>query len=164
MPESEIRRYRFGPLERRGLIGSLRATQVVPMAVSLAAAVVLMRTLPSGAGLFAALGLVLAVAAFCFWPVSGRSAEEWLPIVIAHTRRRALGRHRRASLAPVAGVRVGEAGRPEPAAVARSHRWRSWLLASGGTKNASSVHRLGLSMMYWHIRSRSLSLWMMWSW
>ena len=36
MPESEIRRYRFGPLERRGLIGSLRATQVIPMAVSLA--------------------------------------------------------------------------------------------------------------------------------
>src|ERR1041385_8163079 len=115
MPESEIRRYRFGPLERRGLIGSLRATQVIPMAVSLAAAVVLMRTLPSGAGLFAALGLVLGVAAFCFWPVSGRSAEEWLPILVAHTRRRALGRHRRTSLAPAAGVRVGEAGRPEPA-------------------------------------------------
>src|ERR671937_297254 len=47
MPETETRRYRFGPLERRGLIGSLRATQVIPMAVSLAAAVVLMRTLPS---------------------------------------------------------------------------------------------------------------------
>src|SRR3954452_2590567 len=107
MPESEIRRYRFGPLERRGLIGSLRATQVIPMAVSLAAAVVIMRTLPSGAGLFAALALVLAVAAVCFWPISGRSAEEWLPIVVAHGRRRALGRHTRASRAPVEGVRVG---------------------------------------------------------
>src|SRR5579884_2637203 len=115
MPESDIRRYRFGPLERRGLIGSLRATQVIPMAVSLAAAVVLLRTLPSGAGLFAALGLVLCVGAFCFWPVSGRTAEEWLPIVVAHTRRRTLGRHRRVSLAPAAGVRVGETGRPEPA-------------------------------------------------
>ena len=84
MSETEIRRYRFGPLERRGLIGSLRATQVIPMAASLAAAVVLMRTLPSGAGLFAALVLFLAVASFCFWPLNGRSAEEWLPIAAAH--------------------------------------------------------------------------------
>src|SRR5436189_6059328 len=103
MPESEIRRYRFGPLERRGVIGSLRATQVIPMAVSLAAAVVLMRTLPSGAGLFAALGLVLGVGAFCFWPVSGRSAEEWLPTGVAHARRRTPVRRRRAAGAPSDG-------------------------------------------------------------
>src|SRR5919109_2604082 len=114
MPETETRRYRFGPLERRGLIGSLRATQVIPMAVSLAAAVVLMRTLPSGAGLLAAFGLVLAVAAICFWPMNGRTAEAWLPIVAAHTRRRASGRHRHTSMAPTAGVRVGESARPEP--------------------------------------------------
>jgi hypothetical protein len=114
MPETQTRRYRFGPLERRGLIGSLRATQVIPMAVSLAAAVVLMRTLPSGAGLLAAFALVLAVAAFCFWPVNGRTAEVWLPIIAAHIRRRTFGRHRRASVAPTAGVRVGESGRPEP--------------------------------------------------
>jgi hypothetical protein len=114
MPDTEIRRYRFGPLERRGLIGSLRATQVIPMAASLAAAVVLMRTLPSGAGLFAALGVVLAVGAFCFWPVSGRSAEEWLPVVAGHIHRRALGRHKHVSGAPTGGVRAGETGRPEP--------------------------------------------------
>ena len=94
MSETGIRRYRFGPLERRGLIGSLRATQVIPMAVSLAAAVVLMRTLPGGGGVVVALGLVLAVAAFCFWPLSGRSAEEWLPIAAAHVWRRANGRQR----------------------------------------------------------------------
>jgi hypothetical protein len=115
MSESEIRRYRFGPLERRGLIGSLRATQVIPMTVSLAAAVVLMRTLPSGAGLFVSVGLVLAVAAFCFWPISGRTSEEWLPTAANHARRRLLGRHRRLSASPAAGVRANEAGRPEPA-------------------------------------------------
>src|ERR671937_1361121 len=100
MSETEIRRYRFGPLERRGLIGSLRVTQVIPMAVSLAAAVVLMRMLPGGGGVVVALGLVLAVAAFCFWPVSGRSAEEWLPIAAAHIWRRAKGSHRQISPAP----------------------------------------------------------------
>src|ERR1700736_178467 len=114
MSEAETRRYRFGPLERRGLIGSLRATQVIPIAVSLEGAVVLMRILPPGAGLFAAFGVVLAVAAFCFWPWAGRSPEEWLPIAVAHSRRRILGRTRLISSAPVAGVRVHEAGRPEP--------------------------------------------------
>jgi hypothetical protein len=115
MSETEIRRYRFGPLEQRGLIGSLRATQVIPMAASLAAAVILMRTLPSGAGLFAALGLVLAVAAFSFWPLNGRSAEEWLPIAAAHAWRRLSGTHRRISVIPTAGVRANDAGRPQPA-------------------------------------------------
>ena len=115
MSETEIRRYRFGPLERRGLIGSLRATQVIPMAVSLAVAVVLMRTLPGGAGVFAALGIVLAVAVICFWPLSGRSAEEWLPIAAAHVWRGANGRHKQFSAAPTAGAQAGDSGRPEPA-------------------------------------------------
>src|ERR1700676_2114375 len=114
MSEAETRRYRFGPLERRGLIGSLRAPRVIPMAVSLASAVVLMRILPAGAGLFAAIGVVLAVGAFCFWPWSGRSAEEWLPIAAAHGRRRILGRTRLLSSAPAAGVRMHELGRPQP--------------------------------------------------
>ena len=115
MSETEIRRYRFGPLERRGLIGSLRATQVIPMAVSLAVAVVLMRTLPGGAGVFAALGIVLAVAVICFWPLSGRSAEEWLPIAAAHVWRGANGRHKQFSAAPTAGAQTSDSGRPEPA-------------------------------------------------
>ena len=115
MTDSQARRYRFGPLERRGLIGSLRATQVAVIAASLAVSVVLMRILPAGSGLFAAIGLVLAAAAFCFWPLSGRSAEEWLPIVVAHVARRASGRHKRLSAAPVRGVRADGGDRPEPA-------------------------------------------------
>ena len=85
------------------------------MAASLAAAVVLMRTLPSGAGLFAALGLVLAVAAFCFWPLDGRSAEEWLPIV-SRARTRRVARAAPAALGrPCRGrSRRTTAGRPEP--------------------------------------------------
>src|SRR3954454_13647118 len=114
MAESESRRYRFGPLERRGLIGSLGATQVSRLAASLTVAVVLMRTLPSGAGLIAAVVLVLVVAAVCFWPLNGRSAEEWLPIAAAYVRRGQSGRHRWLSPAPPAGVRAGDAARPEP--------------------------------------------------
>ena len=52
MAHEELRRYRFGPLERRGLIGSLRPAQVFVIAASLAGAVVLLRSLSGGAGVF----------------------------------------------------------------------------------------------------------------
>ena len=42
MSVDSARRYRFGPLERRGLIGSLHAAQVVVMASALVVGVVLM--------------------------------------------------------------------------------------------------------------------------
>jgi hypothetical protein len=110
----EHQRYRFGPLERRGLIGSLRAPQVLVIAVSLTAGVILMRTLPAGLGIASALGLALAAVLICFWPVGGRSVEEWLPVVERHLARRVRGRHVYVSAAPQAGVRPGPDGRPEP--------------------------------------------------
>src|SRR4029077_17308054 len=111
MSTNEQQRYRFGPLERRGLIGSLRPTQVFVLAASLTGGVVLMRVLTGGAGMFAALVLTLTAVAFCFWPISGRSAEEWLPIVSRHATRRIRGRHIHLSPAPQSGVRPGTDGR-----------------------------------------------------
>ena len=116
MSTGEHQRYRFGPLERRGLIGSLRPSQVFIIAASLTGAVALMRSLSSGAGVAAALALVLASVVFCFWPISGRSAEEWLPIVGRHAARRFRGRHVQLSPAPQAGTRPTTDGRPEPIA------------------------------------------------
>lgn len=116
MNASEYQRYRFGPLERRGLIGSLRPVQVIVIAFSLTLAVTLMRVLSSGAGVVAALALVLVAAAFCFWPVGGRSADAWLPVIARHATATALGRHVRRSPAPNAGARLTADGRPEPIA------------------------------------------------
>ena len=113
MAQEELRRYRFGPLERRGLIGSLRPVQVAVMAASLASAVVFLRSFPGGAGVFAGFGLVLSAAVFCFWPVAGRSAEEWLPVTGRHVKRRVTGAHRYRSIAPQLGVRASDGGRPE---------------------------------------------------
>src|SRR5438067_3078440 len=115
MAHEESRRYRFGPLERRGLIGSLRPVQVFVVAASLAGAVVLMRSLSGGSGVFSGFLLVLVAAGFCFWPIAGRSAEEWLPIATRHGRRRATGQNRYRSGSPQSGARVGDGGRPEPA-------------------------------------------------
>jgi hypothetical protein len=108
-------RYRFGPLERRGLIGSLRPAQVIVIAASLTGSVILMRILSSGIGVVAALALTLLASVFCFWPINGRSVEAWLPIVGRHAARRALGRHVQRSPAPRVGTRVATDGRPEPA-------------------------------------------------
>src|SRR4051812_20944229 len=108
----EFRRYRFGPLERRGLVGSLRPSQVAALATALVIAVVAMRAAPTGAGIVVALVVVGLVAAACFWPVVGRSAEEWAPIAARHAWRLTRGRHRHRSAAPTSGVRGGAASRP----------------------------------------------------
>ena len=109
-------RYRFGPLERRGLIGSLRVPQVLAIAAGLTGAVILMRTLRGGEGIGFALVLALGAVVFCFWPFNGRSAEEWLPIVGRHAARRVRGQHVFVSTAPHAGVQPAAVGRPEPVA------------------------------------------------
>lgn len=114
MAERELRRYRFGPLERRGLVGSLRPVQVVVLAASLTAGVLVMRLLTGGAGVLVAVVVVLAALLFCFWPVAGRSSEEWLPIAGRFLATRARGRHQRLSGAPQEGVRSDAQGRPRP--------------------------------------------------
>lgn len=115
MAEREGRRYRFGPLERRGLVGSLRPAQAIVLAASLAAGVLAMRLLSSGAGVLLAIVVVVAALAFCFWPVAGRSAEEWLPISGRFLARRAGGQNRRLSPAPQDGMSGAGDGRPRPA-------------------------------------------------
>src|SRR5262245_16831011 len=73
-----------------------------------------MRTLRGGEGIGFALVLALGAVAFCFWPISGRSAEEWLPIAGRHAMRRVRRQHVFVSTAPQAGVQPGAGGRPEP--------------------------------------------------
>jgi hypothetical protein len=110
----DARRYRFGPLERRGLVGSLRPLQVFVLAAAMTLSVVLMRLLPTGVGVLAALALVVASLGFCFWPIAGRSAESWLPIVGRFALRRTRGHHHHFSAAPQAGVRARPDARPQP--------------------------------------------------
>src|ERR671918_1595275 len=109
----ELRRYRFGPLERRGLVGSLRPAQAAVLAASLTAGVVAMRVVPGGAGMLTALGIALASVAFCFWPVAGRSAQEWLPVAFRFFARRVSGKHCHLSRAPQSGGTQKPGARPE---------------------------------------------------
>lgn len=116
MAEGDVRRYRFGPLERRGLVGGLRTGQVVVIAVTLAAVILLLQLSSSGAMVFAVLLLGVAAAGVCFAPIVGRSAEEWTPIVLAWTARHVRAGHRWRSPAPTAGRHVIDYSTHEPEA------------------------------------------------
>ena len=97
-----------------------------------------MRALSSGAGVVAALALALVAVAFCFWPIGGRSAEEWLPIVARHARRDAFGTARPA-LAGAAGRSTARGGRPAGAGRRASRGRRATSNCSRRRSTASTV-------------------------
>ena len=102
--------YRFGPLERRGLLGPVRLGQALVLAAGALVAIVALDAAPTGAGLMiatvaAAVSAVIAVA-----PVAGRTVEQWAPVIAAFLTRRV--RHGNRELSPVAvlGARVRPGG------------------------------------------------------
>jgi hypothetical protein len=102
---AEARRYRFGPLERRGLVGGLRTGQVAVIGVTLAVIIVLLQLSRSAAMVLAVLGVALVAAGFCFAPVAGRTAEEWAPVLVMWALGGGRRRRRFRSPAPSAGRR-----------------------------------------------------------
>jgi len=110
MASQQVRRYRFGPLERRGIVDELRTGQAAVVAGSLIGVVVLLQLSSSPAVVFGALLLATAAAGIAFYPLYGRTPEEWVPIVWAWTLRRARGRTRHRSTAPTRGRRAIPSG------------------------------------------------------
>ena len=136
---SEHRRYRFGPLERRGLIGSLRPAQVLVIAASLTAGVDpdARAARAERASSPRSRSPSLAVA-FCFWPIAGRSAEEWLPVVARHALRRAADATSSYRRAPQAGARPAPTAGRKPI-VALPERRRATSSCSPRRSTASTV-------------------------
>jgi len=100
---ADARRYRFGPLEQRGLVGALRTGQVGVLGVGLVTVIVLLQVSRSSAMVFAVLLLVLAIVGVCFAPVAGRTTEEWTPVVLAWALRGGRRGQRWRSALPAAG-------------------------------------------------------------
>jgi hypothetical protein len=103
--DREAVRYRFGPLERRGLVAGWRGGQIGAVAAGLLVAVVLMRGHPSPAGVAGALVVVTLAVAVATWPIAGRTAEEWAPDAVRHATRRP-GRRRGAGPSPLADLQL----------------------------------------------------------
>jgi hypothetical protein len=104
--------YRFGPVERRGLLGQVRAGQAAVVASGAMAAIVTLDRGPTPAGAMLAVVGFGASLALAFAPVARRTAEEWAPIALSFALRRVTVRLWFRSRAPTSGT-VG-AERPQP--------------------------------------------------
>jgi hypothetical protein len=102
---AEARRYRFGPLERRGLVGGLRTGQVLVVGATLVAIIVLLQVSSSAAMVLVVFVAALAAAGFCFAPIAGRTAEEWTPVLLVWVLRGGRRRRRFRSGASTGGHR-----------------------------------------------------------
>jgi hypothetical protein len=106
------RRYRFGPLEQRALVGPLRPGQVVILALGAAIGLGALYGLRSFAGLAIGAGAICAAAAAILVPLEGRTAEEWAPIAIGWALRRKRAKAGYRSTAVGGGTRIGHDGEP----------------------------------------------------
>jgi hypothetical protein len=102
--------YRFGPLERRGILGPVRAGQAATLGAGAVLAIVVLDTLPTAAGALVATALFGALVVLAVAPIGRRTAEEWAPIAVAFAGRRLLGQARFRSPVPTRGMRAP--GRP----------------------------------------------------
>ncbi len=96
--------YRFGPLERRGILGPVRAGQAAILALAALGAIVVLDRAPTSTGALLAtaifgLGVLLATA-----PLRGRTVQEWAPIAGSFALRRTGGGARFSSPAPTRGT------------------------------------------------------------
>ena len=107
-------RYRFSPLERRGVIAGWRGGQIATVAASLVVGVLALRSDPSVAGILVAVLAAGAGVAFAFWPVLGRTAEQWLPLAVRWFVARASADGRQHAPDPGYGHRVTVHPAPGP--------------------------------------------------
>lgn len=84
--------YVFGPRETRGLLIGLRGAQLAVVMVALGVFVVGLSLGPVGAVAGTAVLVLAGVAVFA--PVSGRTAEQWTPVLLGFVLKRMTGRHR----------------------------------------------------------------------
>ena len=95
--------YRFGALERRGLVGGARTGRVVLLGAACVFGVAVFRRVPTASGLAVTL-VVIGAACLATWlPVAGRTLDEWAPVLGSWILARTLGVTRHRSAVPRAG-------------------------------------------------------------
>jgi hypothetical protein len=102
-------RYRFGPRERGGSLAGWRPGQILTVAVGLVIGVLVLRGEPNVAGVAAAVCVLVLYGAMATVPVSGRTGDEWLPVVVCWAARRTRV-HRGRAMGALRGVRLLRAG------------------------------------------------------
>ena len=102
-------RYRFGPRERGGSLAGWRSGQILTVAVGLVIGVLVLRGEPNVAGVAAAVCVLVLYGALATVPVSGRTGDEWLPVVVCWAARRTRVPGGR-GMGALRGVRLLQAG------------------------------------------------------
>jgi hypothetical protein len=100
--------YRFGPLERRGLLGPVRAGQAATLGAGALLAIVMLDQVPTATGALVATLLFGSLIVVAVVPIGRRTAQEWAPIAIAFVVRRVLGLARFRSPVPTRGMLADE--------------------------------------------------------
>jgi Putative type VII ESX secretion system translocon, EccE len=95
--------YRFGPLERRGLLGPIRFGQAGVVGGAALVGILILDRSPTPAGAFAAVVLFAAAVALVLVPLGRRTADEWMPIAVSFGVRCLTRRTRFVSAAPSRG-------------------------------------------------------------
>jgi hypothetical protein len=103
--------YKFGPLERRGILGPVRAGQALSLVLGALLAIACLDASPNATGAVLALLLFGVFAALAVVPLRERTLEEWAPIACSFVLRRLGGRRRWTSEAPARGARLRVGGR-----------------------------------------------------
>jgi hypothetical protein len=104
------RRYRFGPLEQRGVVGPLRIGQVAVVALAALLALGALYAFRSWAGMIVALATLGGAGAAIYLPLDGRTLEEWAPVALRWATRSPAQKRGYRSVAPSGGVRTGPDG------------------------------------------------------
>jgi hypothetical protein len=99
--------YTFGPLERRGILGPLRAPQAAALAGAVAAAIAAIDRSPSATAALAAVIVIALALAAAFAPLAGATLLDWIPLSVAFWGRRAARRGRERSPVATAGMLAG---------------------------------------------------------
>ncbi len=100
---SDDLRYRFGPLEQRGFLFGLRTAQVGLLFGGAFLGVIAMHAISGSGGIVLAFLFLTAAAGSCFWHVSGRSVDQWVPVGIRWVVRQFKKENVHVSQAPLRG-------------------------------------------------------------
>jgi len=101
-------RFRFGPLERRGMLGPVRAGQAALLAAGALVAIAVLDQAPSAGGALVAIAVFGGAVLLALAPLGRRTASEWLPVAGSFAARSVTGRGRFRSPLPTRGGAPGE--------------------------------------------------------
>jgi hypothetical protein len=115
---SERLSYRFGPLERRGILGPVRAGQAATIVVGALLAIAILDRDATATGAVVATITFGTLVLIALAPLGRRTAEEWAPVIAAFVLRRLLRRSRFRSSLPTRGLFADERSAPRRRTIA----------------------------------------------